>query len=72
RSNRIINTKNIIPKISNKMKKINQIKLVILARGIISLIVTSQPNLTEENYSKALAQTASSTPKILSRKSQIK
>ncbi|MGB3511805.1 MAG: hypothetical protein WBA93_21730 [Microcoleaceae cyanobacterium] len=39
------------------MKKINQIKLSILARGIISLIVTSQPNLTEQKYSKAVAQT---------------
>ncbi|MGB3511806.1 MAG: hypothetical protein WBA93_21735 [Microcoleaceae cyanobacterium] len=48
------------------MKKINQIKLSILARGIISLIVISQPNLTEQNYSKAVAQTASSTPKLLS------
>ncbi|MGB3511807.1 MAG: hypothetical protein WBA93_21740 [Microcoleaceae cyanobacterium] len=41
-----------------------------MAIGIIDLIVKSQPNLTEENYSKALAQTASSTPQLLSRKSQ--
>ncbi|MGB3509903.1 MAG: retropepsin-like aspartic protease [Microcoleaceae cyanobacterium] len=48
------------------MKKINQIKLVILARGIISLMVKSQPNLTEQKYSKAVAQTPSSNPSKLS------
>lgn len=48
------------------MKKFNPIKLIISTIGILGLIVTPQPNFTEENYATTHAQTPSSIPSKLS------